>query len=429
MFGNITLDFVLQDSGHGLVIEFDNNGTGSGTIDLQAAGATPAGSYAFSFAGADATSGTALPFATVGNFTLGSGGTISGLEDFNDDGLAYPNQTVSGSVVLGPSSAPATSLVTSKYPSGQIFDVFAIDATHLKFIEMDASGVLSSGDAFSQSTTTLPATATNFAFTLEGSFPGAGSFSTAGGFIATDGAGNITNTSTTDVNNGGSVSTSPVAFSGAYTAAGTGRYSLALTSFPDGSSFVAYPYTVGTSVGLLLLEIDNSGIMFGAGYPQSSTAFSASGGYAMNLSGVFFSSGGGEEVDDISEFATSASGTTVTGVINENSGQGLTTLAAPNGAALSGTFAQPDSNGRGSISANSGSSSNNTTLNGGFGLTFYTVDGTTFPFIESDSNGQVSAGVFVQQSTPGASAGIAKSHNMFVPQPLIRPHAIVRKKN
>jgi hypothetical protein len=90
--------------------------------------------------------------------------------------------------------------------------------------------------------------------------------------------------------------------------------------------------------------------------------------------------------------------------------------------ALNGTFTAPDSNGRGTISATAGNSSNST-LNGGFGLTFYTVDGTTFPFIESDPGGQVAAGVFFLQSTPGGSAAIAKTRNMFVPGPLIRAHA------
>jgi len=38
VFPTVTLDFVLSSSSHGLVTEFDANGTGSGTIDLQSAG-------------------------------------------------------------------------------------------------------------------------------------------------------------------------------------------------------------------------------------------------------------------------------------------------------------------------------------------------------------------------------------------------------
>ena len=36
-FGTIVLDFVLQDSAHGLVTEFDGNASGSGTLDVQTA--------------------------------------------------------------------------------------------------------------------------------------------------------------------------------------------------------------------------------------------------------------------------------------------------------------------------------------------------------------------------------------------------------
>ena len=133
--GQIVLDFVLADSSHGLIIEFDGNATGSGTIDAQASGVTPTGSYAFIFSGADLSTGNL--FATVGNFTLGTGGAISaGSEDFNDGGFAYADQALTGNVVPGPSSTPASTLSTTQF-GAQTYDVFAIDATHLKFIQME----------------------------------------------------------------------------------------------------------------------------------------------------------------------------------------------------------------------------------------------------------------------------------------------------
>jgi hypothetical protein len=78
----ITLDFVLTSSSHGLVTEYDSNGTGSGTIDLQSAitQSQLAGSYAFGVSGTGA-NGTS-PIATVGAFTLDSTGAVStGQED------------------------------------------------------------------------------------------------------------------------------------------------------------------------------------------------------------------------------------------------------------------------------------------------------------------------------------------------------------
>jgi hypothetical protein len=88
-----------------------------------------------------------------------------------------------------------------------------------------------------------------------------------------------------------------------------------------------------------------------------------------------------------------------------------------------GTFLAPDANGRGALVT----TTTNNTLNGGVGLTFYSVDGFTFPFIESDST-QVSTGVFVLQNAADPSSAAAKPHSMFVPRPLLRPHGSVRKQ-
>jgi hypothetical protein len=408
--GTINLDFVLANSSHGLVTEFDTKATGSGTLDSQTASTSAAGSYAFIFSGADVSNNTASLFATVGNFTLATGGTISsGLEDFNESGFAYADQTLTGNVVVGPASTPATTLTTTQFGT-QTYDVYAINAEHLKFIEMDPSGTLL-GDAYSQTSTTIPAG--TFAFTLAGSFPGANATSVAGGFMVTDGNGNITNASSEDANNGGTVSPSPITFTANYSAGGTGRFTLGnFASFSEGSAYAAYP----SSGGLLLLEIDDSGIMVGAAYQQTSTAaFAGSQGYGLNLSGVNLggtTGGFAAEVDDIAEFTANSSGSAVTGVIDENASG-----SPAYGVALSGTYSAP-ANGRGQIGANAGNGVNGT-LNGGFDLTFYTVDGTTFPFIETDQ-GQVASGVFVLQN-PTASFSAAAASRMFIVPPSVRP--------
>jgi hypothetical protein len=411
----LVLDFVLTSKSHGFVTEFDANASGSGTLDLQAAGVTAAGTYAFSFSGADSTGNA---FVTVGDFTLGTAGAITGTEDFNDNIIAYTNQTLTGQLNLGPSSTPSTTLTTTSVFSTQTFDVFAIDATHLKFIQMNAPpAILLSGDAFSQTSPTIAAG--KMAFTLQGFV--STNPTALGGFMVMDGAGNITSSSTEDVNDAGSLSALP-SFTATYASTGGGRFTLNnFSSFFGGTAYAAYP----SSGGLLLLEIDDTNIMAGAAYPQSSTAFSTSQGYGLNLSGINLgiTSGIPAEVDDIAEFSANSTGTTVVGIVDEN--------FAPSGApifaqALNGTYVAPDSNGRGQLSANAGNSSNST-LNGGFGLTFYTLDGTTFPFIESD-NGQVATGVFVLQNA-SAAVGAASTSHMFTMQPLVRPHTVRQKKN
>jgi hypothetical protein len=417
-FGTITLAFVLENSSHGLVTEFDNTASGSGTLDVQTAGTTPTGSYAFGFSGYSVTAAT--PLATVGNFALGSGGSLTGLQDFNEGGiLAYPNETLTGSLVVGPSSTPTTTLTTPAF-NGLIFDVYSIDATHLKFIEMDTFATLS-GDAFSQTSGTMPTGP--MAFTLQGFYPASTSTPfAAGGFMVTDGGGNITSASTEDYSEGSNISSAPGPFTAAYTAAGTGRYTLDnFATFVGGTSYAAYP----SSGGVLLLEIDNTGITMGAAYPQTSGAtFAAGEGYGLNLTGIFLGSSviNPAEVDDIAEFTANSTGTTAIGVIDENyAPSGFPTYSL----ALNGTYAPPDSNGRGQISANAGNSTTST-LNGGFILNFYTVDGTTFPFIELDG-GQVASGVFVKQSPTAASSAIAKPR-LFVMPPLIKAHS-AREKN
>jgi hypothetical protein len=417
-FPNLTFDFVLQDTNHGLVTEFDPFGTGSGTIDLQAAGVTPTGSYAFSLSGASGTSA----WATAGNFTL-TGSALAGLDDLNEGGASIlPGQALSGSLALASSNGPATTLTVPGF-SGT-FDAFAIDSTHLKLIEMDTIATLS-GDAFSQTSTDFP-TGT-LAFTLEGEI--LSGFFAGGGIMTTTGT-SISGTEDYNQNGSPSSASAPPPFTATSTAGGTGRFTLGgfSSSFVGGTSYAAYP----SSGGLLLLEIDGTGITTGAAYSQSASAtLAASEGYGLNLSGIFApGTANAAEVDDIAEFTTSSNGNTISGVIDENSTASLqgavsTTFSAPfvNNSTATSTYTTP-TGGRGQIGASVGTSSNDTTLNGGFLLTYYTVDGTTFPFIETDS-GQVSAGVFVQQN-PSASASAAR-HAMFVVQPIIRPPLLPRQ--
>jgi hypothetical protein len=427
----LTFDFVLQNKFHGLVTEFDSNATGSGTLDLQTAGVTPSGSYAFSLAGATFSNGE--PFATVGNFTL-TGSTISGgLEDFNADGEVSTNSgagwPLTGTVVAGPSSTTLSSLTATGSTFGSTsngtltFDVYPIDSTHLKFIEVDSFATLL-GDAFTESTAVPTG---SLAFTLAGDISSA-PFA-AGGIVVTDGSGNITSASGEDYNDDGTASSVPETFTGTYTGS-AGRFVLTVAGFnpPTVTGFVAYT----SDGGIFLLETDTGQITYGAAYAQTAGAtFAASQGYGLNFSGINLGqqTGAEGEVDDIAEFTAAASGTscnangtevssdTLAGVTDENSDINGITVGQP----LCGQYSGPDSTGR------LGALYYANTSNGGVSLTAYTVDGTNFPFIETD-NGQVSSGVFVLQNAKATSPSVAKAHSMFVPLPLVRPHAANQKK-
>ncbi|MGA8273310.1 MAG: hypothetical protein WB919_17240 [Candidatus Sulfotelmatobacter sp.] len=416
--GNLTFDFVLQDSSHGLITEFDAFGTGSGTLDLQTSGVTPTGSYAFSLSGASY-SGTS--WATVGNFTL-SGTALSGFDDFDEGLLAYADSTLAGSLVLNSSSGPATTLDVTSSSSSAVFsgtfDAFAIDASHVKLIEMDTTATLA-GDAYTQTSPTI--SAETLAFTLSGS-----EFA-AGGYMVTNGSGGITGTEDYNVE-GTNISSqsSPAPFTASYAvdASDSGRYVLnSFATFEGGTSYAAYP----SSGGILLLENDGDGISLGAAYAQTAGAtFAASQGYGINLTGTYLGAntdGQIEEVDDIAEI-TAASGGTATGIIDENfDPDGGPTLGIP---LSGGQYGAIGSTGRFGLSATAGTTTLST-LEGGFNLSLYSVDGITFPFVELDS-GQVSTGVIVLQSPSSSSAGVAKPHNMFVVPPLIHAHMARQKK-
>ena len=336
-----SFDFVLTSTEHGLITEFGDGNTGSGTLDLQAnvtQSNIDSQSYAFNLTGTSGvstvycgmgTSGNVIPFATVGAFTLDASGNIStGVQDFNNNcsssgltDLPFTGGSVSVATVPG-----TATLTTGAYSLA--FDVYPVDATHLKFIETDlTSGASLSGDAFTQ-TSSIPTANVLVAAGVDIS-TGA-SFGLAG-ILNTDGNGNISSSSVEDYNEGsGNSGEVTSGITGNYTALAGGRSVLTFTSsFLNGNGgagctacvFAAYP----SSGGLQLLEIDNAGMTDGSAFLQGSSPVLASGqGFGVNLSGGNLSVGA--EEDDIVEF-TNNSGTLGPGAIDVNQG-GTTTFAS-----------------------------------------------------------------------------------------------------
>src|ERR1019366_8483701 len=420
-------DFVLTSASHGLISRFDSFGAGSGTIDLQTPVTSLTGSYAFSLSGADS---GANPLGTVGAFTLSSN-SITGTEDFNDDGTSgggFTDLTLTGQVALGSSGTSGTAQLTTSNTAisstGSLnFDVWVIDSTHLKFIENDTAdtGVLLAGDAFTQVTSLA---AGQLVFVLSG-LDGSGNPVAAGGYATTDANGDLSN-GVEDYNDNGTVVLGKQPFSTTSATCVAGRCQLTLNGFSNGASqtfvFATYP----SSGGGLSLEIDSFGLLQGASYSQSATSFTASGGYALNLTGQ--NTGPGGEVDDIAQFNAGTPDTSftgpqnMTGSLDENDLGSLLTASS-----LSGVYV-PDTapDGRGSISA-----TNKNTLLGGFTLQYYVVDSSTVVFIDVDSFAldgsvaQVAVGTFAAQSASGSAA--AQSHMLLV-RPAVRPHAAMRRK-
>ena len=399
-FGGTTkFDFVLTSKSHGLITEFDGNGSGSGTLDLQStvSQAQLAGSYAFNLSGLD--QGGNFPFGTVGSFTLDSNGNITGgVEDFNDQGFAYPALTLTGSLVAQASGAPWFATLTATdssdvSPFGTLtFDVYAIDATHLKFVEADnfASGFpLLAGDAYTQQGATIPSTASTYVFTMAGGTQNTGPI-TVGGVLPIDGAGGISS-GYVDINDDGTTTTAPLSFTGSYAASGSGGRTLFnVSGFQVAAQFVGYPTT---SAGVQLLESDSTGFMDGAALTQSATTFAATEGYGMNVTAF-----NGVDEDDIAEFTTTSTG--FTGLVDFND-QGQTGF---------------DQNFSGTYQTDSPPSGRYDFASTGFNGELYVVDGSTALFVELDSN-QVGVGTVQMQN----EAQAASASRLVMPRRVILP--------
>jgi len=389
---SIGLDFVLTSKSHGSVTEFDANGSGSGTLDLQSSAAL-SGSYAFNLSGID-TGGSSL--ATVGSFTLGAGGAITGVQDFNDAGI-FTNETLGGSVTAGSGGAPGTATLSTSGTFGALsFDVYQVDSTHLKFIQI-SGGTFLAGDAFSQQGAALPTSSTTFAFVMGGG-SSAGPIA-VGGLMPINGSGTISG-GLVDINDAGTVTSSPLTFTGSYAASGTvgGRTLFSVSGFSVAAQFVGYPTA---SAGLQMLESDDAGTLGGVALAQSNPAPSleASQGYAMGLSAT---NSNGEE-DDIAEFTTTSSA--FSGLIDIND-QGTTNFDQT----FDGNYAlDSPATGRGVLT---------TTSNSGVNGVFYAADSSTLLFLETDAN-QVGTGIFELQNA-GAQPALASKHALVVPR--LMPH-------
>lgn len=400
-FGSsVTVAFVLASSAHGLIIEFDGNGTGSGTLDMQQAVTQSqiAGSYAFSLTGIssfNSSTGAEPVLASAGAFTLDSNGNITaGTQDFNNNGTSVGETVLGLTGVVNLSTVPGTATLTAASGgfcvSGCNFDIYPVDASHLKLIEIDSFPILA-GDAFTQ-TSTIP---TANVFTISGlDFVSQQAPFTAAGVINTDGSSQVTS-GAEDINDAGNAR-QLTAFSGSYTALSGGRSELTLNQFLNGNggltgnyNFAAYP----SSGGLLLLEIDNAGVTSGVAYPQTSTTLASAQGYGFNLTGINAGNGTGSfEEDDIAEF-TNTNGA-FSGIIDFND-QGSVTP----GQQFAASYA-PDTtiSGRGMV----------TPTTNGFKLVTYVVDSSTTVFVEVDSS-QLGLGSFGLQ-TPGTKSNMAAMH-------------------
>lgn len=363
--GNFGLAFVIISTQHTLVTVFEGSAVGSGSMDLQNAGAFStaalAGTFAFNLSGVDAAGN---PLATVGSVTTDTTGAVTGgVEDTADNGVISQNLAITGGSLTVAGNGRAI-LNVSTASGTTTFAAYVVDTNHLKLVQTDtASGDQLAGDAFSQPATLSDASLSGpFAFTAAGANISLGP-STVGGVFTADGAGGITG-GTEDFNDAGSVVTDdPVLTTSSYSITGV-RGTLTLQSGQTTVNFVIYP----TTSGVQLLEIDNGFVLSGGAFQQTGTFSntSISGTYGQN-----FTAAAGAEVDSVASLTADGAGH-LTGIIDINNGGSLST-----GTLLNGTYTV-GSDGRGPYNISTGI--------GPQGMAVYVVNGNRALFIEVDAN-------------------------------------------
>lgn len=395
-----TLQMTLASSTHGVLSTFDTSFSGSGTIDMQAAGAAVPTNLAFVLSGVDLVTFNEALFG--GNLSVNAGTTIittSSVGDILAPGLSLvdtADTTLSGTVTLDSNNPGRGVLMLASANATDTFNFafYIIDGTHMKLAEISdtQAAFLLGGDGFAApGTPNQQLVKGNYAYVVSGetNFQTAIAFA-AGGIFTTDGNGKIT---------GGVQDLQSTKLAAGQTLAATtytsdpnfARIVLTLTdSNPTTFQYALYPTSENS---VLMVEIDAAVngdcecFASGIGYQQTSTA-APSGSFALNVTGATVKHGQPQDV--VGQIAVS--GTTVTGTLN------IVNLTVkpqlnPNIPLSSSTISATDSLGHGNAltlnSADLGSAS--------YGLSFYTVDGKRVLLMETDDK-RVSTGLALQQT-------------------------------
>ncbi len=277
-----TLVATLVSNSKAAVIEYDINGTSSGTLDLQnptAAAATPSAGYAFFLGGIDRNGN---PLAVGGVLNVDGGvsnpGGISGtgsIFDANEDGsgTTYQKETFKASTVSTPDSFGRVQFTL--YPTDSAdFPAFflagyIVDATHIRLVDLDFN-TITGGTAFGQGTNTGNFSSISGNSYVVG-FTGADGFGLeqgAGQFIA--GSSSFTGTvNYNDLSGTGVQQPDPVTEgTDTYTVDPTGRVSIPGMTDGAKANFNLQLYLDGNG-NALAITLDTNDVLAGRGYQRT----------------------------------------------------------------------------------------------------------------------------------------------------------------
>ncbi len=405
-----TLDLTmeLQSSSQGLLVETDGNFASSGSFNLQNVNdfalTSLSGNYVFDMSGVNTASTNVTSISIIGDIVANGGTITSGVIDTNDfnNGPSGATALTPGSYQLDPANGSTFGRGTATF-AGRNFAFYIVDATHIKFIEEDVSGLEGiSGDGVLQSGTIPTTTAAftgNFVYLVGGSSSNGADASVAR--INANGSGGIGAISFDENNDGmnkgdihiaqgSNISNATYAIDTAN--AGSGRGTFTFTDSTGGTfSYVFYLYSSGSGV---IQDVSSNIVADGTLLAQSGSPFTLSGmagSYVYNWNGVNNSSF--NEEDFIAQF-TLASGTTnnISGVLDGT----VIGSSAGNGYPNIGT--------QGTLTIASDSTTNNTlTIVAGsplaatYNSVAYIVDANTILVLDTDQ-ANVLAGIVSRQS-------------------------------
>jgi hypothetical protein len=390
--GVATWQFALTTNQHALMIRFDVNNTGSGTIDQQnlndltTSPTVVTGPYVFSASGTDA---AFKAMALAGEFTSDGSSAIpasGSMIDVNDGGtITTESPTVNGSYTLD-SANSGTGRGTLTLPSTTAtqleFAFYVIDSTHLHIVEIDGNAFLA-GDVFT-GISGGGSFAGTYVFTAGGASSANGAYAEGGAFIS-NGSGSITG-GALDVNNAGTVTTNTTISTSPYSLNGTtGRIALTLAS----SEFAVYQTAQGTAV---MVELDPAAVATGLAYAQVSADASsvpAAGSFAFVVGGqgLFHEVSGSAQPD--AEGQLTLSGTEFSGGSFDINNFNATFKTDPVNTTNS-TIAEPSANGRGTATLE-GQNPDVTYM-----LIYYLIDDNTALLFDQDT-ARVSIGSIARQ--------------------------------
>lgn len=431
----VTLEAALTTNLHGLVIEYDNTATGSGTIDQQTTAdfGSLGGPFVFSLSGAD---GGFNPLGFAGAFTASAGNipNVNAIVDVNDGGdvnnncpnlgcnLAPgdPDTSLSGSYSFdanNPNSGRGTITMSATnfgiFTTGSqvVFAFYMVDHTHLHLVEIDNQAA-TSGDIYQgllggpfgtnvlakgNYPMSLGGTSTQGAYAAGGIFGVDGTGDVSGGIFDNNSGGNPINKGLTINKCGYGTGYSPNGVD-----AGTGRVDLLLglssgtgcgTPSHSVDEFALYP-TALTQPSAVMLEIDSNFITGGNAYAQQGSAVSPTGSFAFNLTGqgIFHNQAGSYQQDAVGQLILN--GTAFTGGnVNINN----------YGSVLPSASVTINSSTLGAVSTDFGRGTMKLTVlipqGGGspvYNMAYYYVDPNTYLLIDLDNN-RIANGVIADQ--------------------------------